>query len=149
MRTQINEIKISYKDRILSDKWVKLNSSQSAAEFIYGQWDKNTIALHETFKVVLLNNGNKAKGIFEVSKGSITGTLVDIRVLLAVALKSLSVGMILTHNHPSGTLIPSASDKQITKKIKDAATLLDIKVLDHIIITPNADYFSFADEGLI
>lgn len=57
--------------------------------------------------------------------------------------------MILTHNHPSGTLMPSASDKQITKKIKDAATLLDIKVLDHIIITPNADYFSFADEGLI
>jgi DNA repair protein RadC len=149
MRTQINEIKISYKDRILSDKWVKLNSSRSAAEFIYKQWDKNTIALHETFKVVLLNNGNKAKGIFEVSKGSITGTLVDIRVLLAVALKSLSVGMILTHNHPSGTLMPSASDKQITKKIKDAATLLDIKVLDHIIITPNADYFSFADEGLI
>ena len=149
MRTQINEIKISYKDRILSDKWVKLNSSQSAAEFIYKQWDKNTIALHETFKVVLLNNSNKAKGIFEVSKGSITGTLVDIRVLLAVALKSLSVGMILTHNHPSGTLMPSASDKQITKKIKDAATLLDIKVLDHIIITPNADYFSFADEGLI
>jgi len=149
MRTQINEIKISYKDRILSDKWVKLNSSQSAAEFIFAQWDKNTIALHECFKVVLLNNGNKAKGIFEVSKGSITGTLVDIRVLLAVALKSLSVGMILTHNHPSGTLIPSASDKQITKKIKDAATLLDIKVLDHIIITPNADYFSFADEGLI
>ncbi len=149
MRTQINEIKISYKDYITSDKWVKIKSSQSAATFIYEHWDKNTIEVHESFKVLLLNNGNKAKGIFEVSKGSITGTLVDVRVLLAVAIKSLSVGMILTHNHPSGTLRPSASDKEITKKIKDAATLLDIKVLDHIIIAPNADYFSFADEGIL
>ena len=149
MREQVNEIKISYKDRIKSDKWIKIKGSQSAATFIYDYWDKDTIAAHESFKVLLLNNGNKVKGVFELSKGGITGTPVDLRLLLAVILKSLAVGIILTHNHPSGTLVPSASDKNLTQKIKAATAFFDIVVLDHIIITPNAEYFSFADEGLL
>lgn len=149
MRKQVSEIKISYKDRIPSGQWIKITSSKNAAECIYGLWDKNTIGLHESFKVLLLNNGNKVKGIYEISRGGITGTLVDIRVLLAVILKSLSVGIILTHNHPSGTLQPSAPDKELTTKIKKATALFDVKLLDHIIIAPNAEYFSFADEGLI
>ncbi|GMN08620.1 JAB domain-containing protein [Croceitalea sp. MTPC5] len=149
MRKQVNEIKISYKDRTTSDKWIKINSSQCAATFIYDYWDKDTIEAHESFKVLLLNNSNKVKGVFEISKGGITGTLVDLRLLLAVILKSLSVGIIITHNHPSGTLKPSESDKAITQKIKTATGYFDIKVLDHIIIAPNAGYFSFADEGLI
>lgn len=149
MREQVNEIKISYKDRIKSDKWIKIKGSQSAATFIYDYWDKDTIAAHESFKVLLLNNGNKVKGIFELSKGGITGTPVDLRLLLAVILKSLAVGIILTHNHPSGILVPSTSDKSLTKKIKAATAFFDIVVLDHIIITPNAEYFSFADEGLL
>ena len=149
MKAQVNEIKISYKDRIKSDKWIKINGSRSAASFIYDYWDKDTIEAHESFKVLLLNNANKVKGIIEISKGGITGTLVDLRLLIAVVLKSLSVAIILTHNHPSGTSKPSASDKAITQKIKTAAAFFDVKILDHIIITPNADYFSFADEGLL
>ena len=149
MKEQVNEIKISYKDRVTSDKWVKIKGSQSAATFIYDYWDKSTIEVHESFKVLLLNNANKVKGVFELSKGGITGTLADLRVLLAVIVKSLSVAIILTHNHPSGTLKPSSTDKKITDKIKTATALFDVRVLDHIIITPNGDYFSFADDGLI
>ena len=149
MKEQVNEIKISYKDRVTSDKWVKIKGSQSAATFIYDYWDKSTIEVQESFKVLLLNNANKVKGVFELSKGGITGTLVDLRVLLAVIVKSLSVAIILTHNHPSGTLKPSSTDKTITDKIKTATALFDVRVIDHIIITPNGDYFSFADDGLI
>lgn len=149
MESKVNEIKISYKDRIKSDKWHKVKSSLDAADFIFENWNKDTIEIQETFKILLLNNANKIKGVFEISKGGITGTLVDLRLLFAVVLKSLAVGIILTHNHPSQTLKPSEADKRLTSKIKEAATLFDIKVLDHIIITSSGDYFSFADECLI
>ncbi len=149
MKAQVNEIKITYKGGILAKDWQKLNSSFDTAHFIYENWDKDTIEVHETFKVLLLNNANKVKGIVELSRGGITGTLVDLRLLLAVIIKSLSVAIILTHNHPSGTLKPSSSDKQLTNKINKATALFDVKVLDHIIITPNGNYFSFADDGLI
>jgi DNA repair protein RadC len=98
---------------------------------------------------MLLNNSNKVKGIFEVSTGGITGTLVDVRILFAVILKSLSTSIILAHNHPSGNLKPSEADKQLTQKIKNAGGFLDVKLLDHLIIIPDGDYFSFADEGLL
>lgn len=149
MKTQVNEIKISYKERITSPFWRKIKSSKDAAEMLIESWDKDTIALHESFKVVLLNNSNKVKGIYQLSKGGITGTLVDVRILFAVVLKSLSVAIILTHNHPSGKLKPSEADKQITQKIKNAADLFDIKVLDHILIVPNGGFYSFADNGLM
>jgi DNA repair protein RadC len=75
--------------------------------------------------------------------------LVDIRILFAIVLKSLSVGIILCHNHPSGKLIPSEADKSITKKIQKAAAFLDVQVLDHLILTPNGEFYSFADNGLL
>lgn len=149
MKTQVNEIKVSYKERITAPFWRKINSSKDAAEMLIETWDTDTISLHESFKVVLLNNNNKVKGIYQLSKGGITGTLVDIRILFAVVLKTLSVAIILTHNHPSGTLKASEADKSITQKIKKAAELLDIKLLDHILVVPNGDYYSFADNGLL
>lgn len=149
MNTQVNEIKVSYKERITSPFWLKIKSSKDVAEMLMQTWDRDTIALHESFKVVLLNNNNKVKGIYQLSKGGLTGTAVDLRILFAVVLKSLSVAIILTHNHPSGTLKASDSDKRITKKIKNAAELLDIKLLDHILIVPNGEYYSFADEGIL
>lgn len=149
MKDKVNEIKVSYKERIPTSFWQKITSSHDAAELLFEHWDKDTIGLHETFKVLLLNNANKVKGIYELSKGGISGTLVDIRILFAVVLKSLSVGIILSHCHPSGQLKPSAMDRNITKKIGKAAKLFDIMVLDHLIIAPNGDYYSFADEGLL
>ncbi|MCK0135549.1 MULTISPECIES: JAB domain-containing protein [Arenibacter] len=149
MNYKVNEIKISYKEQIRSPFWHIIGCSQDAANILFDQWNKNTIALQECFKVVLLNNSNKVKGILNLSQGGITGTLVDVRILFAAVLKSLSVAIILCHNHPSGKLKASEADIQLTDKIKKAAALLDIKVLDHLIIAPDGQYFSFSDNGLI
>ncbi|MCX2838269.1 JAB domain-containing protein [Salinimicrobium sp. MT39] len=149
METKVNEIAISYSGNLKTNQLPKITSSQNAAELLYGQWNKNNIELHETFKIMLLNNANKVKGIYEVSTGGITGTLVDLRIIFAVVLKSLTTAVILAHNHPSGTLRPSEPDKRLTQKIKKAGELFDIKVLDHLILTPDGNYFSFADEGIL
>ncbi len=102
---------------------------------------------HEEFWVIYLNNSNKVIQKNQLSKGGITGTLVDVRLVIKSSLEVGATGLILAHNHPSGALKPSEADKHITSKLKIAAESLDIKVLDHLIITENA-YFSFADEGL-
>ncbi len=149
MKDKVNEIKISYRERVAPSLWKKISSSKDAFELLYENWNKNTIGLQESFKVVLLNNSNKVKGIYQLSEGGITGTMVDLRILFAVIIKSLSVGVILVHNHPSGKLKPSGADKQLTEKIKKAATLFDIKVLDHLIISPDGRYYSFTDNGLL
>lgn len=103
---------------------------------------------HEEFWILFLNNANVVLQKSQLSKGGITGTLVDVRLVLKQALTMGAVGLILAHNHPSGTLKVSEADKAITKKLSVAAATLDIKVLDHLIIT-TSKYFSFADEGLM
>ena len=87
-------------------------------------------------------------GSYQLSKGGITGTIADVRLILSVALKTLATGLILAHNHPSGNLKPSEADIQLTQKVKDAAKLLDIEVMDHIIISSEG-YYSFMDEGIL
>ncbi len=149
MKNKVNEIRISYREKIRTSKSDAIKSSDDAAKLIYKNWDESTIGLHESFKVLLLNNSNKIKGIYQLSSGGITGTLVDLRILFAVILKTLSVGVILVHNHPSGKLKPSEADKQLTTKIKDAAKLFDVNILDHLIIVPNGNYYSFADNGML
>ena len=145
----VSEIKISYKNRVTSSNLTKISASSDVAKILFETWDNDTIQLHESFKIILLNNSNIVKGIYEISSGGITGTLVDIRIIFAVVLKSLSSAIILAHNHPSGNLKPSDADKRLTSKIKQASELLDIKLLDHLIITPSQEYFSFADDGII
>ncbi|WP_027064845.1 RadC family protein [Maribacter sp. Hel_I_7] len=103
---------------------------------------------HEEFWILFLNNSNKVLHKAQLSKGGITGTLVDVRIVMKQALELGAVAIILAHNHPSGTLRPSAADKQITQKIKVASETLDIKVLDHLIITQKS-YYSFADEKIL
>ncbi|MCP9200591.1 JAB domain-containing protein [Gramella sp. GC03-9] len=149
MKAQVNEISIKYQGNFKISQAPKITSSVNAAELLFDTWNKDQIGLQECFKVMLLNNANRVKGIFEVSTGGITGTLVDLRILFAVVLKSLSCSVILSHNHPSGTLKPSEADKRLTEKIKKAGELLDIKILDHLILTPDGDYFSFADNGIL
>ncbi|MFV8327471.1 RadC family protein [Flavobacterium sp. ZS1P14] len=102
---------------------------------------------HEEFWIVYLNNSNKVISKSQLSKGGITGTLVDVRLVFKTALEMGATGLILCHNHPSGTLVPSDADKQITRKLKLAGESLEIKVLDHLIVT-EANYFSFVDEGI-
>lgn len=123
----------------------KITSSDSVFEYmqpIMGELP------HEEFWILYLNNSNKIIKSAQLSKGGITGTVVDVRLTFKEALQLGAVGIILAHNHPSGTLKPSQADIQLTKKLKTAGESLDIKVLDHLIITEKA-YFSFADENLI
>lgn len=103
---------------------------------------------HEEFWVLFLNNSNKVVSKTQISKGGLTATIVDVRLLFKRALELASVGIIVCHNHPSGKLEPSNADKQITQKIKVAGVTLDIKLLDHLIVTEKS-YFSFADEGIM
>lgn len=103
---------------------------------------------HEEFWILYLNNSNKVLQKQQLSKGGITGTLVDVRLVLKQALEVGAIALILCHNHPSGTLKPSEADKNITQKIKIAASSIDMKVLDHVIITEK-EYFSFADEQIL
>lgn len=101
---------------------------------------------HEEFWVLFLNNSNKVLAKSQMSKGGLTATIVDIRVLFKQALEMASVAIIICHNHPSGKITPSNADKELTKKIKTAGLTLDIRLLDHLIITEKC-YFSFADEN--
>lgn len=103
---------------------------------------------HEEFWVLYLNNSNKVIYKSQISKGGITGTVVDTRLVFKTALEHHATSVILSHNHPSGKLQASDADKQITKKLQEAGKHLDILVLDHIIVT-EINYFSFADEGIL
>ncbi|KGO88193.1 hypothetical protein Q765_03900 [Flavobacterium rivuli WB 3.3-2 = DSM 21788] len=103
---------------------------------------------HEEFWIIYLNNSNKVIYKTQLSKGGMTGTVVDVRIVFKTALEHNAVGMILVHNHPSGTLTASEADKQVTRQLKMAGHSLDIKVLDHVIITEHS-YFSFADAGIL
>lgn len=103
---------------------------------------------HEEFWVIYLNNSNKVLYKEQLSKGGLTGTLVDVRLVFKKAIDLFATAIILCHNHPSGKLQPSAADKSITKKLQQAGETLDVKVLDHLIVTENA-YFSFADENIL
>ena len=121
---------------------------RQASEILRALWDNDTLELLEQFKILYLNNYNQVIGLYPHSQGSITGTLIDIRLILAAALHCGAVAIIIAHNHPSSNTTPSQTDKDLTNKITKASNLMDIKLLDHIILTKD-DYYSFADEGSI
>ena len=103
---------------------------------------------HEEFWIIYINNSNRVLSKSQLSKGGITATLVDVRLIFKNALEIGATGIVLSHNHPSGTLKPSEADVKITKKIKLAAESLDISILDHVIVGEHG-YYSFADEGTL
>lgn len=139
---KISEIELHYKSN--GEEEIKITSSLSAYELFLEYWDKNTIELQEEFKVLLLSRSNTVLGIYNLSKGGIAGTVVDVKLLFAVAIKSKASGFILAHNHPSGNLKPSINDINLTKKIREASKYLDIELIDHIIVS-NKSYCSFID----
>ncbi len=124
---------------------VAIRSSADIANYLQ---TKLTDYRHEVFAVLFLNRANKVNHFEIVSEGGITGTVADPRIILRKALEEDAVSIILCHNHPSGSLKPSRADEQLTQKIKDAARLFDIEIMDHIIVSDQG-YFSFADEGLL
>lgn len=146
--SKVAEVELIYKSTVKASERPKIESSKDAYRILLQTWDSNKINFQEEFKVLLLNRNSKVIGIYPTSIGGLCGTVADPRLILAVALKTLATGIILSHNHPSGNLKPSHTDEELTLKIKEAAKFHDINVLDHIILTSD-EYYSFADEGLL
>ncbi len=145
---EVSEVELVYKSKVKASERLQITSSKSAYEVLLKAWDENKIEFVEQFKVLLLNRANKVLGVYEVSSGGITGTVADPRLIFAAALKANACSLIISHNHPSGNLEPSRQDEELTAKIKQAGEFLDIKLLDHLIVTPEA-YYSFGDEGIL
>jgi DNA repair protein RadC len=145
----IPEIKISVSfDKILKkSELFKITSSRSAYELFLKVFNTDTFHWSEEVIILCLNNSNKVVGFYKVSSGGMTGTVIDVRMIFTTALQCLATSIIIAHNHPSGVLVPSEADKAITKKLKQAGEVMDIKILDHLIIT-DENYFSFLDEGI-
>ncbi len=125
----------------------KVTCSNDAVEVLRSIWS-DQIEYREEFVILCLNRANKVLGYSKISSGGTSGTVADPKIIFQIALKSNASSIILAHNHPSGNINPSDSDLKLTKKLKNAGTLLDIPVLDHIILT-NESFFSFADEGIM
>lgn len=127
---------------------IKIQSSEMAHQLLLANWDSNLQYVQEQFCVLFLNNASEVIGFKEISKGSLTATCVDISLILAVALLARAAKMIVAHNHPSGNLIPSKADLDLTRRLHCAAKVMDIQLLDHIILG-KGDYASLADSGFI
>ena len=126
-----------------------INSSFDAYEYLLKGFNPDTIGCQEQFVVAYLNQGNRPLGLYKASQGGITGTVADIRLILSIALKTAAVALIIAHNHPSGQLKPSRADEELTRKIMEAAKVMDLKLLDHLIVAPCSNYYSFADTGTL
>ena len=128
----------------------KLNGSHLARDYFRSIYEQNNdqINITESFYVLACSNDLTVLGWSKLSEGGLDSTVVDVRVLCKFAIETLCTRVFICHNHPSGNLVPSETDKRLTKKIKEALNMFDISLVDHVIITEN-DYFSFCDEGLI
>jgi DNA repair protein RadC len=144
---KVSEIEITYKPVIKPSEMLKVTCSKDAERILRSIWGSD-INYRESFYALYLNRANKVLGYQLISLGGISGTVVDVRCIYQVALKTLSSGVLIAHNHPSGNNEPSDADIKITKKLKDAGKLLDITLLDHLILLPEG-YTSMADEGLL
>jgi DNA repair protein RadC len=146
--TRVAEVELIYKSKVKASERPLIRDSKDIYGVLKQIWDENKIEMLEEFKVLFLNRANRIIGVYDASSGGITGTVADPRLILAAAIKSLAVSIVLSHNHPSGNLKPSKADEELTCKIKEAAKYHDIRVIDHIIVTSEG-YYSFADEGLV
>ena len=142
-KSTISEFSLKYtKSEIQKTKVTTSESAYSVIKKFYF----DDINIYESFFILLLNRANNTTGFAKISQGGTAGTVVDIKIIAKYAVESLSSAVIICHKHPSGNKQPSDADLNITRKIKDALLLLDIKLIDHIIITEN-DFYSFADNG--
>lgn len=144
----VSEVELIYKSKVKASDRPFIKCSADIEKVLRNFYNENTIELQEQFNILYLNRGYRVLGVYRVSTGGITGTVVDPRLIFAMALKLTACYLILSHCHPSGNLTPSNADIKLTDKIKQAGDFFDIKVLDHVILT-STEYLSFTDEGLL
>ena len=145
---EMAEVELSYKPGIKLSKTRQVTSAQDAADILKGFWDTGKLQFVEQFCALLINRDNRVLGFYKSTCGGITGTVADPRLIFVAALRYNATRIILSHNHPAGSLRASEADKKLTEKMKKAGSFLEINVLDHIIITDEG-YFSFAEAGLL
>lgn len=144
----VAEVELIYRNVVKPSQMPMVTDSKQVYSLLTSNWDENKIEFVEQFKILLLNTANKVLGIFEVSTGGIAGTVADPKLIFMAALRANASAIILSHNHPSGNLQPSQQDLTLTRKITEGGNILDIRVLDHLIITTEG-YYSFSDEGVL
>lgn len=138
---------LSLKEKKMDYKVATIKSSKDSAAFARNFYHED-LTIYESFFLILLNNSNDTIGHVKISQGGITGTVVDVKIIMKYIVETLAVGYIMVHNHPSGKLLPSIADVNITNRCKEASKYLDSKLLDHIILTETS-YYSMADSGEI
>ncbi len=143
---KLPRIKVSFRDNVPASERPTVYDSRDVDRLIRPYFED--IEYRESAMIMLLNRANKVLGYDILSVGGSCGTVVDIKLLMQTVLECHACGLVLVHNHPSGNLTPSEADKRLTKKVKKAAALFDVFLLDHMILTAEA-YFSFANDGLL
>jgi DNA repair protein RadC len=148
-QTNVSEVQLIYKNKVRASDRIKISCSRDAYKIFMKNWNPEIIEFVEEFKILLMNRSNTVLGILEISKGGISGTVTDVRLVFQAAIKGNASGIICAHNHPSGNLNPSESDTRLTQKLKEAGNLMDIQLLDHLILSTDGEFYSFADNGII
>ena len=147
MKTLVSEIKVTYSPKVRAKDRFCIHDSKDAYDLLMKDaFREETIEYKEYVKVILLNRANRVLGIYSLSEGGMDTTVIDVRLILQVALLTHSTAFILAHNHTGGQLQPSMLDNAITEKVKKAATLLNIILHDHLIVSKEG-YYSYTDEG--
>jgi DNA repair protein RadC len=141
------EVEVSYKTKVKAADRPLLNDSQKCYGYLMDIWS-GKIEYCEEFVIVMLNRANKSLGWVKISQGGVAGTVVDRKMILQPAILANASSIVISHNHPSGNKTPSQEDLRLTKEIQAACKFMDIKLVDHIIITFEG-YYSFADEGVL
>jgi DNA repair protein RadC len=145
---KVSEIELSFKPCIRASELPIIKSAEDAYTIFLNKWDDNKIEFVEQFYALLLNRANRVIGICQITSGGISHTIMDFRILFSAALRTVATGVIVAHNHPSGTLQPSQPDIQVTHAIRDAGKMLNIELIDHLIVTRHG-YYSFKEEGAL
>ena len=145
----LNEIEIRYRRKPIQNEVSRIQNSVDAITLLRQLYDKNKMHYQEESIAIFLNRNNDILGFQKLSSGGLSGTVVDARILFSIALKTLSSGIILSHNHPSGNLNPSSQDVSLTHRLRKFGNMIDVCLLDHIIVNDIFDFYSFAEEGTL
>lgn len=149
MENFLYELKLSYRRTKRRRQTGALRSSMDSFEVMKTVFDQDLIEAREEFIVLYLNRANEIIGYYKAFQGGVSSVVADTKLILSTGLKVLASGIILAHNHPSGRIIPSEQDIRLTRRVKEACKLVDMELLDHLIVTAENGFYSFADEGKI
>lgn len=147
-KLSVSKLSLRYETKVPLTEMPQIATSQQAYNLFSAHWSENINLLEEVY-LILVNRNNKVLGISLLSVGSFTATFIDMRHVFSLALLARATGFFIAHNHPSGSKIPSGEDMKITQKLYDASKIMDIELIDHIILTPSGEYYSFSDEGIL